>query len=48
MLEHGFITQEEFDAWKNEKVEFKAQVATGIRAPSRAAIFTARVDRKIK
>ncbi len=33
MLEHGFITQEEFDAGKSEKVEFKAQVATGIRAP---------------
>lgn len=33
MLEHGFITQEEFDAGKNERVEFKAQVATGIRAP---------------
>ncbi len=33
MLEHNFVTQEEFDAAKNEKVEFKPQVATGIRAP---------------
>ncbi|MCR4286213.1 MAG: penicillin-binding protein [Candidatus Kaiserbacteria bacterium] len=33
MLEHGFITQEEFDTAKNERVEFKPQVATGIRAP---------------
>lgn len=33
MLEHGFITQEEFDAAKNERVEFKPQVASGIRAP---------------
>ncbi len=29
----GFITQEEFDTAKNEKVEFKPQVASSIRAP---------------
>lgn len=33
MLENKFITQEEFDQAKNEKVIFKPQVATGIRAP---------------
>jgi penicillin-binding protein 1C len=33
MLEHGFVTQEEYDAGKNERVEFRPQVATGIRAP---------------
>jgi penicillin-binding protein 1C len=32
MLEHGFVTQEEFDGAKNERVEFKPQTATGIRA----------------
>lgn len=33
MLENKFITQEEFDQAKNEKIIFKPQVATGIRAP---------------
>lgn len=33
MLEHGFISQEEYNVAKNEEVEFKPQVATGIRAP---------------
>lgn len=33
MLENGFITQEEHDAARAETVEFKAQVASGIRAP---------------
>jgi penicillin-binding protein 1C len=33
MLEHGFITEDEFNLAKSEKVEFKPQVATGIRAP---------------
>ena len=33
MLEHEFITKEEYDAGKNERPVFKPQVATGIRAP---------------
>lgn len=33
MLEHGFITQEEHDEAKQQVVEFRPQVATGIRAP---------------
>ncbi len=33
MLEHNFINQEEYEAAKNERTEFKPQVATGIRAP---------------
>lgn len=33
MLDLDFITQEEYDAAKTEVVEFKPQVATGIRAP---------------
>lgn len=33
MVKLGFITQEEHDAAMNERVEFKPQVATGIRAP---------------
>ena len=33
MLAQKFITKEEFDGAKAEKVEFKPQVATGIRAP---------------
>ncbi len=33
MLEHGFISQEEYDGAMGERVEFKPQVATGIRAP---------------
>ncbi len=33
MLKLGFITQEEFDGAKNERVEFKPQVANGIHAP---------------
>lgn len=33
MLEHGFVTQEEYDGAKLETVEFRPQVATGIRAP---------------
>jgi 1A family penicillin-binding protein len=33
MLEHKFITQEQYDTAKNERVEFKPQMATGIRAP---------------
>lgn len=33
MLEHSFITQDEFNAAKEEHPEFKPQVATGIRAP---------------
>ncbi len=33
MLEHAFITQEEFNAAKEEHPTFKPQVATGIRAP---------------
>ncbi len=33
MLEHSFITKEEYDGAKSERVEFRPQVATGIRAP---------------
>lgn len=33
MLKLGFISQEEFDGAKNERVEFKPQVANGIHAP---------------
>jgi len=33
MLLNGFITQEEHDASKNEVVEFRPQIATGIKAP---------------
>ncbi len=33
MIEYGFITQEEHDGARAETVEFKPQVATGIRAP---------------
>jgi 1A family penicillin-binding protein len=33
MLEHTFITQEEYDSAKNERVEFRPPVATGIKAP---------------
>lgn len=33
MLSLGFISQEEYDTARNERVEFKPQVATGIRAP---------------
>lgn len=33
MLLNNFISQEEHDAAKEEKVEFRPQVATGIRAP---------------
>lgn len=33
MLENGFITEEEHAGAKLEKVEFRPQVATGIRAP---------------
>ncbi len=33
MLEHQFVSQEEYDTAIQEVVEFKPQVATGIRAP---------------
>lgn len=33
MEKHGFITKEEYEAAKNEVVDFKPQSATGIRAP---------------
>ena len=33
MLAKGFITEEEFKAAKEEKVEFQPQAITGIRAP---------------
>lgn len=33
MLEHGFVTQEEYNAGRDERPQFKPQVATGIRAP---------------
>jgi 1A family penicillin-binding protein len=33
MLINGFISQEEHDAARNERVEFRPQSATGIRAP---------------
>lgn len=33
MREHNFITEEEFIAAKDERPEFRPQVATGIRAP---------------
>ncbi len=33
MLAKGFITQDEYNAGKEERPEFKPQVATGIRAP---------------